>query len=232
MSKRLGGKPSDRNISNDIFFDYEPARFMINFIFNRLDVDLTFNNWTFISNKYEYKILDACCGNGVLGNCIIDLLKLKSKNIDFVDIKIQESLTTKLFSNFYIADILEWKPSFKYNIIICNPPWSPVDRAEEIYHHLLSLLDEKGILVFIINYAFINTNWKRGEKLGNGITLFLPRYTFNNALKAYKPESCGLLDPVVMINRQSKLDMPFFIPINPIICKTEQLIIGDKNDIL
>lgn len=216
MAKRNGGSHQKKEFDtqNNIFFDKHVADWMFNWFFDNIYI----NN---IIVKTTDIFLDACCGNGVLGD---SFCKAKDKmfkypyDIDYVDNNVKESL------KFKNRDILYWKPEYKYNIIICNPPWTPVELAEEIYHHLLTLLEPGGILLFIINYSFVNTNWKRGEQLGNGITIFLPRYTFHKSLKNNNSDSTGLLDPVLMINRQNKIDLPFFCPIPPTICKNDQII--------
>lgn len=203
-TNRSGGKSTERSVTNDIMFDHDAAWWLW--------------DWLFKQGLVQTKctgVLDACCGTGILGCWWIP----KSEIVDFVDVKMNG------FHRCYQTDILKWEPGSKYDVIICNPPWSPVHQAEGIYHHLLSLLKPKGCLYFIINYAFLNTGWKRGAKLGRGIQIPLPRYTFHKSLKEHNPESTGLLDPVLMINRQRVDDPPFFCPIPPEICKSDQKIL-------
>jgi len=214
--KRVGGIPAKRKTSNDVYFDEAVAGWLWDFIFEH---DL------YPIDPYDYKILDACAGNGVLGKKLMDKLGNMfsdyeldgSAECDYVDIDSNDLWVDS-------CDILEWDAGYKYDIIICNPPWSPCIYAERIYRYLLTLLKPDGWLYFIINYSFINSNWKRGEKLGNGLTIFLPRYTFHKA-------GCPLLDPVLMINRQNKDDPPFFCLIPPEIAKRynkDQIEIKDK----
>ena len=215
MANRSGGIPTERNVTNDIMFDYESAKWLFEWLYSNLLMPFRWYS--------PRKGLDACCGTGVLGRALSEYVRY----VDYVDIK-QYAGGVKV----NLIDILEFKAdkfSDKYDAIICNPPWSPVDLSEKIYHHLLGLLKPHGWLYFIINYAFINTGWKRGAKLGKGIQIPLPRYTFHKSLKICKPESTGLLDPVLMINRQDSIDPPFFCPIPPEICKTDQRLLGVEN---
>jgi hypothetical protein len=146
--------------------------------------------------------------------------------VDFVDRchywQIWKDHLTSDQASFTQCDILDYKPDKQYNIIICNPPWTPVGDALTIYNHLVDLLSPHGYLFFVINYAFINTGWKRGSVLGKGGVIFLPRYLFAESLRKINPESTGLLDPVLMIHpgkcaHVKKYD--FFCPIPPSVCK-------------
>lgn len=217
MSQRGGGVKTERKVTGNIFFDEKAAEILCKFLIDKIIPYDLCEPYT----ACDRRVLDACCGDGALGNHLWDC-----GNVDYVDINPMSKVSDYKLN---LIDILEWKPKYKYDLIICNPPWSPVEKAEAIYHHLLTILKSWGYLIFIINYAFINTNWQRGERLGRGKTIFLPRYTFAKSLKKFNPESSGLLDPVVMINRRNKNDAPFFCNIPPEICKTKQLVLSQYN---
>lgn len=207
MSKRNGGSNTERKTTNDVYFSQDSADWLIDWLID--------NHLISIKSCLHANVLDACCGKGALGLA----LKTYIPNIDFLDHKF-----TMNHIDIILRDILSWSPLYKYDIILCNPPWSPVSRALDIYMHLLSLLKPNGTLYFIINYAFINTNWQRGASLGNGYRIDLPRYTFAKSQKENNPDSNGLLDPVLIIKGDLKLTSPppFFCPIPPEICKTDQ----------
>jgi len=167
MSKRqAGGSVRKSKYENDIYFNYINAFEMFSYLYPH------FSN---ISHPF---ILDACAGDGVLSNAIRDVSK-KVCSIICQDIK------------EYGESILYYDAPTDFNIIVCNPPWIPVEEAEKIYHHLLSLLTDDGILFFIINNVFCYQGWKRAKELKFQKFYFLPRFTF---LSSGKPLlDCGVL---------------------------------------
>ncbi len=158
MGKRTSGiaKKGFKNKSfddNDVYFSEEVADVMIRTLKNH------------ITYKKNPKILDACAGpDGVLGKTLAK--HCKTEEVWLQDIK------------YNGKSILNYKPDMKYDLIICNPPFVPVELAEDIFHHLYSLLDDDGIMFFVINLTFFYQGWERAKKLIYQKIYFLPRYVF------------------------------------------------------
>ena len=123
-------------------------------------------------------ILDACSGKDfVLGYAIKKKIKncyLKCFDILINNCKIQD---------FNFAE--------KFDIIVCNPPWTPVTEAFEIYLKLKSILTENGVLIFIINNSFCYQGISRAYCLDYQKYYFLHRSAFADSGK--KLLDCGVL---------------------------------------
>jgi hypothetical protein len=161
---------------NDIFFHPFVAKKLIE------NLSVHFNN--------PKKVLDACCGDGALGIAIEHCVGSK---VDYVDINNRPQ-----FEKAIVCDILNWKPQYKYDLIVCNPPWIPVKAPLRIYWHLVSLLNEHGVLIYIINNTFCYQGAERGRTLRYQKHYELPRYTFMSA-------GIGLVDCGVMVYHKNNI---------------------------
>lgn len=121
------------------------------------------------------KVLDACSGSGNLGS---SFLKYSAGHVCFY------------VDEFNGQDILQLDNE-KFDLIICNPPWS-LKIALKIYNKLLTLLSDDGILFFVINNVFCYQGSSRAEILKFQKYYFLPRWIF-------KPSGRPLLDCGVMV---------------------------------
>jgi hypothetical protein len=151
------------------------------------------------------RILDACSGQDiVLGKAIKNKYESLGKKIESLDYQDRE-IDGKC--------ILSFKPKKKFNIIIANPPWVPVNFALDVYNHLIDMLDYNGVLLFVVNNVFCYQGEERALQLFYQKYYFLPRY-------AYKWSGKKLLDAGVLVkHNDQKLSnraviQPPFIPIN------------------
>lgn len=190
MGKRAGGVAGIPGMDNEIYFVPEVAKIMIDKIAHHFP-------------KYPDRILDACAGKGVLGEAIYNWYRKRGEliGINYQDIAYKEECDKKIGGS-----ILDYHPGFKYNIIICNPPFHPVDIAFNIWKHLMSLLYPGGLLIFIIDSTYIYQGWQRAIELKYEKTYFLPRYVFdfgNNKkkklIKTKGKSNVVLMDISVMI---------------------------------
>lgn len=150
---RSGGVATGETHDQNVYFIPEVAEIMFDYL---------------KPHYADYKcplILDACCGSGVLGKSLSKILNGKCK-------------TTYHDINMNGQSILEYKTHWKFDIIVCNPPWAPVSTAEKIYHFLISMLSDAGVLFFIINNTFMYQGWERAVELQCSRYYFLPRYVF------------------------------------------------------
>jgi hypothetical protein len=159
----------------------------------------------------EINILDACAGDGVLGNAINIELKKHigiDANVSFID-------------ELYGHDVFD--ENGEYDLIICNPPWA-IKQSLPIYNHLLSLLSQDGILIFIINNVFVYQGSDRAESLKYQKYYFLPRWTF-------KPAGRPLLDCGVMVyheNGQVPEDAAQLRPYIPLTRVNERIFLNES----
>jgi hypothetical protein len=164
MSNRSGGiKGGIKGMDNNIYFDPKVAQCII----DQLTPEFP---------KNPMRVLDACAGRGALGEAVYNYYRGKGepKIIHYQDIQYPESSDKKIGGS-----ILDYKPLFKYDIIITNPPFTPVTFALAVYKHLMSLLTERGVLIFFINNVFMYQGWERGRELKYSKSYFLPRYIFD-----------------------------------------------------
>jgi 2-polyprenyl-3-methyl-5-hydroxy-6-metoxy-1,4-benzoquinol methylase len=134
QKKRGGGSNIEKPPENDIYIHPKHAQEIVKYLSPHFPIRL------------HYNVLDACCGHGVLGDAIKDYYSRKINSdvsITYQDIKINGK------------SILDEKYDKLFDIIICNPPWVPVDLPEAIYHYLIGLLNTGGVLIFIINNTFV-----------------------------------------------------------------------------
>ncbi len=202
MGQRGGGtaQKGKRNSiqENDIFFNKPVSEFMVNYLKPHLP-----------NNLKKTKILDACANDGVLGYTLME--SIGDSRLTMQDIKKSGQSITSYYP----------ESGNKYDVIVCNPPWVPVTLTEEIYHHLYNnLLDDHGVMFFIINNTFVYQSIGRGSELTFQKYYFLPRYVFRSVGRP-------LLDCGVMVCHKDKkmnkkaLELDCFIPIPRELCKIE-----------
>jgi len=223
---RAGGsttKGKRNNVQeNDIFFH----PFVSNALIKALSVHI--NNKKLVNAflyDNKFRVLDACCGAGALGTSFKK--HFKNSTVDFVDIMNQTGL--KRFKKLNIA---YWKPSYQYDVILCNPPWIPVEIPMEIYYKTIDLLKPTGTLFYIINNTFCYQGPKRGKRLKFQKYYFLPCYTFASAGR--ERLDCGVMVyhkdgqiPLEAVQRDCFIELPRINSYNrdrkPIIKENEQL---------
>lgn len=160
MGRANGINGKYREGNQDIFFHPKNAEEIVEFFYPILK---NYNNCT---------MLDACCGMKTLGNAVEDIINVKKSY--YVDI---ESRTDGIIEK----DIREFNQ--KADIIFCNPPFHPVTKVVEIYHHLISILNPEGSLFFVIDNSFLYQGRDRAIEILCDKYYFLPRYTFASAGK-------------------------------------------------
>jgi hypothetical protein len=175
--KRQGGSSRSKDFDsadNNVYFHPKVAES----IYNALKVFIP---------SFCSKGLDACCGHGALGLAFQNGIRKENRNVkfDFVD--------NRPFNlpNFTIIDILRFEPAQKYDVIVCNPPWVPVTLAERIYFKLKNMLNDKGVLFFIVTNTFCYQGVERCRNLKFQKFVFLPRYVFKSSGKHLL--DCGIL---------------------------------------
>lgn len=162
--RRSGGIKRPFDNDNDVYFNDTNAFEMLDYLYPHY-------------SKYKYPaVLDACCGKGALGNA---LMKIKPCHVTSQDIKQSGE------------SILDYKALYNFDIILCNPPWHPVELPEAIYYKLISMLNPDGVLIFIIDNVFCYQGIDRAKKLNFQKYYFLPRFVFKSSGKNLL--DCGVL---------------------------------------
>lgn len=173
MANRSGGKVKPgRAHETDVYFVPEVAELIIKKLLCHLP-----------PRRSRLRIMDACAGNGVLGVAMRKVILEKTEHgitgMAFVEKK-------------HGVDILTYKDRGGFDVIICNPPWVPVELAEKIYYKCLSLLNDGGVMFYIINNTYVYQGWQRAIKLTFQKYYFLPRYVFSWQNKK-KLLDCGVM---------------------------------------
>jgi len=181
--KRQCGSNKNEKHDQDIFLNWQEAEIICkDMLHGRLETDPC--------NQVQISVLDACCGNGAFSKGFIKFFNNDDDILlSLADIKKYDMLNITVLHNYIYGNVLEINQ--QYDIILCNPPWAPVDNALEIYLHMQSLLSPSGIMLFIINSTFLYQGQERANLLKYDAVKFLPRYTFEGSGKP-------LLDPVVI----------------------------------
>jgi hypothetical protein len=154
MNNRPGGKTTKREVSENVEFYPDNAFELMHYLRPHFTM-------LFMSRPYRLKVLDACSGSGNLGNKFEEIF---SSKVDYAEIQ----------NGVNVHDIEE-----KYDVIICNPPWS-LKISLPIYWKLVDLLRPDGILIFIINNVFCYQGSERASELKYQKYYFLPRWTFKH----------------------------------------------------
>lgn len=171
MPKKTGGtRTRNHEVNENVEFPFEYAKQMAEYLrphYSHLP-------------KYM-NILDACSGGGNLGQSFLSH---------------SNGIVCYYVDKFNGQDIHEIDDG-KYELIVCNPPWS-IKTALPIYNKLLTLLSYNGILFFIINNVFCYQGSSRAEILKYQKYYFLPRWVF-------KPSGRPLLDCGVMVYHKNNI---------------------------
>lgn len=113
-------------------------------------------------NLYGNDVLEPGAGNGNIVSCVKNIYP--NKKITSLEIRIEEYINLKEYSdNVIIKNYFEFNSSEKYHIIIGNPPYS---LAKEFVEKSFELLDDKGILIFLLRLGFLESRsrfdfWKK-----------------------------------------------------------------------
>lgn len=104
-------------------------------------------------NQYGDKVLEPSAGNGNV--CIVIKSYYPNKSVTVLEIRNEELKNLAQYSNeVVICDYLQKDIKSKYSIIIGNPPYS---KALEFVNKSLDLLEEDGILIFLLRTAFLES---------------------------------------------------------------------------
>ena len=128
-------------------------------------------------NKEDLKILDVCTGSGCIAIALYRNLKfpkITAVDISPVALEVAEENAAKLKCDikFIKADILEWIPDSKYDIIVSNPPYVNEIEASIMSRNVLEYEPHNAIFVpdddplkfykriISISKSFLNHNGK------------------------------------------------------------------------
>ena len=104
-------------------------------------------------NQYGDKVLEPSAGNGNICRCIKS--HYPNKRVTALEIREEElESLTKCSDKVIIGDYLQIDMESKYDIIIGNPPYS---NAIEFVNKSLELLEENGVLIFLLRTAFLES---------------------------------------------------------------------------
>lgn len=125
----INGKPLARIIKQTHF--YKNTFEVLDDVFcPRVDTEILVDSvLKYIKNKSHLKILDMCCGTGVIGLSINKNVD-KSNKVYLLDISSQAIKNTHLNANIlncnvsiYKSDLFENIPNIKFDVLISNPPY-------------------------------------------------------------------------------------------------------------
>lgn len=98
-------------------------------------------------------VLDCGCGYGALGLLLMPLLPTGSKytGVDFSQTMIEAAREncrhSGIDASFILSDILEYKPSERYDMVISQAVLRHVDNGESFLHKMVEFVKEGGMLV-------------------------------------------------------------------------------------
>ena len=108
------------------------------------------------ANSKKLRILEVGAGTGTLSYYIVHALK-KDDLCDIIEIDesfckiLRNKFGDKQQATITHASILDWKPTYKYDVIVCSLPFnvfSP-DYVQKLLAHMQSLLKKDGIFSYI-----------------------------------------------------------------------------------
>jgi hypothetical protein len=118
-------------------------------------------------NKYGDNILEPGAGNGNICSTIKKIYP--NKHITAIELRKEEENNLKQCSNIVIIDdYLNMNINCKYDIIIGNPPYSI---AIEFINTSLNILNNNGIIIFLLRTAFLESKsrydfWQKNPPSG------------------------------------------------------------------
>jgi len=216
MPGKTGGTRKNKVNDQNIKFIPEVAEIIFNYLKP---------HYTIPTPNGTIQILDACCGDGVLGKSIKKIIE--NHEYTYQDIKIKLELQDIKINK---KSILKEKYKTKFDIIVSNPPWHPVTLSENIYWKLISLLSDNGVLFYIIDNTFCYQGWDRAKELLYQKYYFLPRYVFKWSGK--KLLDCGIMvyhRNNLIHSEAMNLNCYIHIPPNIIFEYKEDMIKEEKN---
>jgi hypothetical protein len=119
--------------------------------------------WSEIETIYgDPRVLEPSAGMGAIAERIRqEMPHSKLDCVEFLDINAR-ALKAKGFNVFH-QDFMEFKPDYKYNLILMNPPFS-LEKDKDAYishiNHAWDLLDKFGVLVAIVPKGY---EFKQGK---------------------------------------------------------------------
>ena len=104
--------------------------------FNQDSIKLV--NWVRAKLTRAESILDLGAGSGVIGielaknlnATVLDLLEVQTEYLPFLERNISEQLPVEIKSKIIQSSFGEWKPTKKYDLVVCNPPYYLPGRGE------------------------------------------------------------------------------------------------------
>lgn len=151
---------TNRGMKRNKYDFYSTPEYVTENILNNIDL-----------SKYGCNVLEPSAGNGNI--CRVFKNFYPDKNITAVELREEEMQNLKQCSDkAVIGDYLSIDIGCKYDIIIGNPPYS---KAIEFVNKSLQLLNENGILIFLLRTAFLESksryNFWQVNKLSGLYTL-------------------------------------------------------------
>ena len=104
-------------------------------------------------NQYGDKVLEPSAGNGNI--CRVIKSYYPNKSVTALEIREEElESLTQCSDEVIIDDYLQIDMKSKYSIIIGNPPYS---KAIEFVNKSLEILEENGVLIFLLRTSFLES---------------------------------------------------------------------------
>lgn len=98
-------------------------------------------------------ILEPSAGNGNIVQAIKNMDK--SRLVTALELREEEQINlSKITNEVVIQDYLNWETDRRFDVIIGNPPYS---LAVEFVNKSLELLSDRGVLIFLLRTAFLES---------------------------------------------------------------------------
>jgi hypothetical protein len=106
-----------------------------------------------VSHHYYRHILDIGAGDGRWGAIFADAARARVRPLTGVDIRPLPKPVG--YTDWYGSqDFLTWSTSFKYDLIVSNPPYS---LAEPIIRHAWDMLETSGTMLMLLRTSFLES---------------------------------------------------------------------------